>query len=197
VKRDFNGDLIYNRIMSARKYYPVPIRKWGIEYDTEKIELFTDNGLRIFAYRYICEPHWIKYNNAEYDLSEIGEYPELVKENVLNHCDLKSNCFGYVFTEGLFWLEPQDDNCPDIFKKEVLMSDLTIQRILKGDGYREIEKPINNAIALFKRDEAYVHAAKTDDGKTWKSKKGVNKKIFEETLEELVEGFGRIEIYVK
>ncbi len=189
MKRDGLGKIEYDEIGQVEKFYPNDIVKSALFWTCQRIKIKSDvkreNAKAIIAFRYLRGPHKIIDVDTTYEADNVEKYPGDVKDALLK-IDIMSNCFGYVFFDGLFWVDPLLDCL--IYKIPV------IENILESDDYKEINSPEENSIALFSKDNKFWHVSKTEDGKTWYGKNGIKKPAIE-NLKDNIEQFGKVKFY--
>ncbi|MEO5569375.1 MAG: hypothetical protein ABIT08_05010 [Bacteroidia bacterium] len=147
-------------------------------------KIVTKNGIEITAYKLSKLPHAIKLDN-EWKRNLTPETYSTEQKEYVEKNDFRSNCLGDVLADNNIWLKAGREK--DIFKV-----------ILENDGYTCVDKDeiVPNTIALFKKENSYKHAAKTNDGIIWICKSGINK---EEkcTIEVEAKKWGVVEYYKK
>jgi hypothetical protein len=174
-----NNTLLYKRNATVDRFHPNPEKENALMWKCNTGRLCTDNGTEVIAYQYLNLPHHIFKN---------GSWKDIDKEMTFNGVDLKSNCFGFVFANNEFWIDPIED-----YK---YANKNTIDLILENDGYKKINQPIGNSIAVFIKNGLYTHTAKTLNGNTWVSKGGINK-VSETMLDDEIKRYGEAVFYKK
>ncbi len=187
--RDQNGKILFEENGNVLRHYPNNYDKralfWNAKRVIVKSSLEQKSEKQIIGFKYTSGPERIIYDDVTYEADKIEDYSEEIQTE-LNKIDITTNCFGYIFCDGLFWIDPLLD-C-HLYKIPV------IENILESDNYKEIISPEPNSIALFNKDNNFWHVSKTADGKKWYGKNGI-KKPSEENLEDNIKQFGEVKFY--
>jgi len=143
MKRDKYGQFEFDNLNEIEKYYPEKIIDWGLYWMCQKIKIKTDlqnNDINsIIVFRFSRGSHRIICGNQTFEQKTLENYSEEIRDE-LKKVDITSNCFGYVFFNTNFWVEPSINWTE--FKIPI------IQNILVSENYKQIDSPRTNSISI-------------------------------------------------
>lgn len=185
--RDNFGQLLYQTAGFTGKNYPANFDTFMIWCNYEIIKIKSNDILDspIIAYKLSGKPYRFNDNGTVY---EEPPFPNYILD-VLEKIDLSSNCFGYIFTDGLFWIDPIIYNSA--------MEVNVIDNIIKSDNYHLIKSPVANCIALFGEENNYRHVSRTLNGKTWISKPGICLPTENDDFKKNMEKYKQVKFFIK
>ncbi len=189
MKRDESGKIQFDDRGEVEKFYPRKIIKSALFWTCQRVNIQADiernYDKAIIAFKYVRGPHKIINEGKSYEAKIVEDFPRDLRHD-FTKSDITSNCFGFAFLDGLFWIDPLLE-C-HIYRVSV------VENILESDVYRRIKIPEKNSIALFGKNHNFLHASKSDDGITWNGKVGIQKPSLE-NLEDNIRKYGEVQFY--